>query len=270
LERLRRFVRKLIGFHSPFYRAGAWLLDFAAVMKSDGWDTWKRLRTIQESREDSAVSVKLKNIKHPIFIRPNTADARTVLDTIVREEYGQLKFRSEPKWMIDAGAYIGDTSCYFLSRFAGLRVIALEPNFPSYEMAKMNLRPYGERVSIMNKGLADKDRKLSFGGSSTGVYLHGGDFEIDCTSIETILTEFSVPQIHILKMDIEGAEEMIFLESPERWLQKVDVLLIELHGERIEKFVGNVLKQNGFSLRKYRSIWYCERTGPLSATNASQ
>jgi FkbM family methyltransferase len=259
LERLRRFVRERIGFNSPLYRAGAWLLDFAAVIKSDGWHTWKRLRTIQKGEGDSVVSVALRNVRHPIFVRPNTADVRTILDTVVREEYGQLRLESEPKWMIDAGAYIGDTSCYFLSRFAGLRVIALEPNSPSYEMAKMNLRPYGERVSTLNKGLAEKDGRLSFGGSSTGVSMRGGDFEIDCTCIETILKEFSIPHINILKMDIEGAEEMIFLESPERWLQKVDVLLIELHGDRIEKLVQNVLSRNGFSFRKYRSIWHCER-----------
>lgn len=268
MERLRCFVRKLIGFQSPFYRAGSSLLDFVAVMKNDGWDTWKRLRNIQTG--DSAVAVELKNIKYPIFIRPNTADVRTVLDTIVRAEYGKIRLTHEPKWMIDAGAYIGDTSCYFLSRFAGVRVIAIEPNSPSYEMARMNLRPYGDRVSIINKGLAEKDRKRSFGGSSTGVSMHGGDFEIECTSIETILREFSIPQIDILKMDIEGTEEMIFLESPERWLHKVDVLLIELHGERIEKLVGNVLKQNGFSLRKYRSIWYCEREAQQSALKISQ
>ena len=74
------------------------------------------------------MQIKFTNLDHPITVRPGTDDATTVISTVVREEYGQLQLTGDPLVMIDAGAYIGDTSAYFLSRFKGLRIFALEPS----------------------------------------------------------------------------------------------------------------------------------------------
>lgn len=54
------------------------------------------------------------------------------------------------------------------------------------------------------------------------------DFNILSITIPEILQLESIHHIDILKMDIEGAEKEIF-ETNASWLNKVNILIIELH-----------------------------------------
>ena len=65
----------------------------------------------------------------------------TIVNNIVREEYGKFAPPSAPLRMIDAGAYIGDSSAYFASKYPDLKIVALEPHPANYAMAKRNSSP---------------------------------------------------------------------------------------------------------------------------------
>jgi len=259
MESIRRTIRDLIGAKSLLYQSGANVLDFFSIVFKEGLGTWINLMQLKNYHtiSQSLVPVSLHNIKYPIFIRPGSIDVKTIIDTVIREEYGQFQPASEPKIMIDAGAYIGDTSAYFLSRFPYLKVFALEPHTNNYEIARKNLSPYCERVVLLNKGLWVKDQKLYFGGDFSKASIRDTGYEIDCISLPTILEQFSIPRKNILKMDIEGAEEAIFSTNPEKWLDRIDLLIIEIHGKRINEVVTNALKNNHFSMKNFRSIYYC-------------
>jgi len=64
-------------------------------------------------------------------------------------------------------------------------------------------------------------------------------------------------RIDILKMDIEGAEADVLGKSADIWLNRVDLLIIELHGPEIEVAVMETLRRNRFIATPYRSLWYC-------------
>ena len=102
-----------------------------------------------------------------------------------------------------------------LSRIPTLKAIVLEPNQPSYEMALHNLKPYGTRVTLLNKVLWTSDGTLQFGGSSTGASVQDKGIEVDGISIPTLLYKFSISRLNILKMDIEGAEYSALLGAAE-------------------------------------------------------
>lgn len=205
-------------------------------------------------------SVSFKNLKHPILIRSDFQDIGTIINNIIREEYGHFTVTKDPCWMIDAGAYIGDTSVYFLSRFPNLNVIALEPNLESYKTAKKNLKPYGKCVKLLQKGLFSNDETQYFSGAGTGTTITKSGTQMECISIMSLIEQYSIPRIDFLKMDIEGAEENIFSSNPELWLQYVDMLIIEIHGHHIKSLITEVLGKNNFSMVQYRSLWYCKRT----------
>jgi len=261
MEVPRRMIRRLIGSNSRAYKAGATIVDFISITKKDGIKTWLTLRQLEagSSESFSAIPVTLRNLQYPILVRPRKPDVRTIINNVIREEYGQFRPAIGPEWMIDAGAYIGDTAAYFLSRFPKLRVVALEPNPPSYEMASLNLKPYGERAVLLRKGLSASDQCLRFGGNSSGASIQDTGFEIECTSLRTLLEQFSISHLDILKMDIEGAEQMIFSSNTDVWLGRVGLLIIEIHGPDIETLVSHALRKNNYSMRKFRSIWYCRR-----------
>lgn len=259
MEVIRRGVRKMLGTNSRLFKAGSAFLNFLSTSKKEGIRTWDTLNELKSEHQDDSPPrlVILKSLRYPILIRPGTQDAVTVTDNVIREEYGQFEPAKTPEWMIDAGAYIGDTASYFLTRFPQLKVVALEPNPPSFEMASQNLKPYGERANLLNKGLFSADEVLRFSGSGTGASIGNGGFEIDCTTVLSLLEQYSIPRLDILKMDIEGAEEAVFSSNPEAWLSRIDLLILEIHGDSIKTLITQVLNKNGFSMKQYRSIWYC-------------
>lgn len=165
IEFLRQRARGVIGYQSALYRAAAKSLDFVSIVQREGLTTYAALNRARAAQDGGAsLRMSFKNLRHPILIRPGTQDADTVINNIVREEYGQFTPPRDPLWMIDAGAYIGDTTAYFLCRFDKLRVIALEPNPESFPTAVANLAPYGERAILLPKGLWSRDERLSLGG----------------------------------------------------------------------------------------------------------
>lgn len=98
-----------------------------------------------------------------------------------------------------------------------------------------------------------------FSGAGTSASIATTGFEIDRTTIPSFLGHYSIPRVDILKMDIEGAEAAIFLSNPEAWLSRTELLIIEMHGPKIESLLSRSLNENGFCMKRYRSIWYCRR-----------
>lgn len=252
-------VRKVIGYQSRPYIAGSVLIDFLSVFWKEGIGTWSELRRLKKKVHfQTPTSIAIRSLKYPILIRPDTEDVGMVISSIIREEYGQLLPCIDPRWLIDAGAYIGDTSCYFLSRFPRLRVIALEPNPPAFQMAKMNLAPYGARANLLPKALSAIDKVVHFGGGFGGASIQATGLEVEATSIAALMQKFCIPHLDILKMDIEGEEESIFSYNLD-WLACVSLIIIEIHGSAAKDIVSRAMRQNGFNMRRYRSVWYCVR-----------
>jgi FkbM family methyltransferase len=259
-ENPRRIIRKILGYNSYIYKVGASFLDFISIIRKEGLRTWFILKQLaaDNSKNYIPVPVTLRNLQNPIFVRPGTIDVEVIINNIVREEYGQFKLNDEPNWMIDAGAYIGDTSVYFLSRFPKLKVIALEPHPNNYDVAFLNLQNYSNRVILMKKGLWIDDQNHLFNGAFAGASIQNKGFKIECISIPTLLNSFSIDKIDILKIDIEGAEKVIFTSNPEIWLNKINLLIIEIHGPEIFKLVNLKLRKYNFIIKQYRSILYCK------------
>ena len=109
---------------------------------------------------------------------------------------------------------------------------------------------------------------MSFSGDNTGAGIVTSDspnnvnncnIEIAVKSIPSLLNSYGIERLSVLKLDIEGAEEAIFANNPEKWLDKVDILLVETHGDQIEKLMKEVLKRNNFKIERYRSVWFCKK-----------
>jgi FkbM family methyltransferase len=259
MEIARRLARGIVGTNSRLYRSGARALDFIYTIRKEGLETWRILNELGDaSRNELPKSIALRAVKYPLLLRPGTQDASVVINNIIREEYGQAAPDSNPEWMIDAGGYIGDTAAYFLSKYPKLKAIVLEPNPPSYEIASQNLRPYGDRAILLKKGLYTTDQKMNFAGKGAGASIVNSGIEIECISILTILEQYSIKRIDIFKMDIEGTEKAIFSADSKSWLERTGFLIIEIHGQDIESLLSRVLKENRFSMKRYRSVWYCE------------
>lgn len=257
MEAIRTFIRARFGSGSPLYVLGARVLDLWYAIVHEGAAGLSVLAMRRKSGD--GVWLNLRSLDHPIRIRPGTEDVGSLINNVLREEYGQFAPEFSPKTVVDAGAYIGDTAAYFLSRFKRAQVIALEPDLSNFELAEQNLASYGERVTLLRRALWDSVGTVEMTGRQTGCAVSGNAGDIPATTIPVLMRTFGIEQIDLLKMDIEGAEVTVLRSGHGAWLERVAVLLLETHGEKVEEIVLPILAKEGFSIRRHRNVWYCTR-----------
>lgn len=259
MDSIRRIVRSTLGYDSRAYRTAARILTSTEIVRREGIGMLATIRDIDAMPTGEPQPVKFENLTHPIEVRPSTTDLNTVIDTVVREEYGRHLPERELLTLIDAGAFIGDTSAWYLSRYPRLRTWALEPNPANYPLAVRNLSHYGERATVLPLALASREGKVRFSGEATGGAISDDGIEVETTTVTRLLEQIPGDSVDVLKIDIEGAELDVFSAGAEVWLPKVGLIIVELHGPEIERAVLAVLHRHGFETRQYRSVWYCRK-----------
>jgi hypothetical protein len=172
-----------------------------------------QLRQNEELPKGSIFRVDLPELAHPISMRAGTSDL-WVFDQIFLYKEMEADFGQDVAFIIDAGANIGLTSVYLANRFPSARILALEVDQQNFELLAANTRPY-PCITPLLKGLWNRRANL------------------------------------VLKMDIEGAELEVLSHGTEEWLDRVRVLAIEVHYQRIgcwEAF-RRIAEQGSFALK---------------------
>src|SRR5438034_1641007 len=257
LERVRKAARGVLGSRSPVYGFASRVLAQYQILRRESWNTMRQLNRLMGARGGAEMALNLRSLRYPIVIRVGTDDLLTVVNNAIREEYGQFAKNFTPNVIVDAGAYIGDTSAYLLSRFPTSRVIALEPNEDSYPLASRNLLPYGDRVSLVKSALWTEVTTVRFGGVQTGAAIGSQGIEAQTETIASLMTKFDLSYIDLLKLDIEGAELQVVPAGVGGWLDKVGTICLETHGNDIERLLISLLTGAGFSCARFRNVWYC-------------
>ena len=130
----------------PLFMFLARLYTSVCGIHAIGWKRWRDLqKTIRGLPEAEHVQFEFPNLTHPISIRPGTSDGIELVHTVVRECYGEYLPRGSVRLIVDAGANIGDSTSWYLSRFADARVVAIEPARDTFALLKQNIQKYGSR-----------------------------------------------------------------------------------------------------------------------------
>jgi FkbM family methyltransferase len=139
--------------------------------------------------------------------------------------------------IIDAGANIGLTSIFFANEYPNARIIAIEPEASNFEMLQKNTAPY-RNVEIINAALWGENRELNifdpqeghtaFRTKSESPAGAAGPKKVQGVTLDRLMLELGIDFVDLLKIDIEGAELEVFAD-PERWIDRVGIIAIELH-----------------------------------------
>lgn len=185
------------------------------------------------------LQINRPDIKFPFFLRVPSSDVPTFEQVFIKQEYDST-VKKTPRTIVDAGANIGLASIYFANKFPDAKIIAIEPEESNLEVLKRNIAPYGNIISIRgalwheNTRINLVDPGLGKWGFMTqaqdGVEERYGEIvhEVQGLTLDAIMKEQGIDHIDILKIDIEGAEREVF-GDPSAWIEKVDVLIVELH-----------------------------------------
>jgi FkbM family methyltransferase len=194
------------------------------------------------TRLDS-ISMFTKFSRHPLLCRLRTSDMMVFRQIFIWREYAALDDTPNVELVIDCGAYVGYSSAYFLTAFPNSHLVAIEPNPGNFSVLKRNLARFSDRVNLHHAAVWSKPGSLSL----SETQYRDGDLwtthvrecrvndpdTIAAIDIPTILEQSGHERISILKVDIEGAEAVLFRKGSgvETWIGKVDAIAIELHDD---------------------------------------
>jgi FkbM family methyltransferase len=178
---------------------------------------------------------------HPLACRPSTSDFDVFTEMFIEREYSAIDDLENVDLIIDCGANVGYSAAYLLTRFPHAELIAVEPDSGNFEVMETNLQPYGDRATGLHAAVWSHPAKLAIvdepyrDGRSWAIQVREAEphepFDAEGLDVGTLLARSRHERISILKMDIEGAEAVVFSSNYETWLDAVDTLVIELHDD---------------------------------------
>lgn len=200
--------------------------------------------------KDEKVNFKFQDNKNLI----NTLDL--IIAQFYTEEYKWLDVSK--KEVVDIGANIGDTAIYF-SLSNAKKIHSYEPYPYSYNLAKKNIEinKMQKKIILNNAGVGEKnsqiiinDKYKNVGGSELKTFKKGKSIKI--LSLENITTSLKLNN-SILKIDCEGYEYKILLNTKSKTLRKFKKIMIEYHYgyKNLEK----KLKRSGFKVKHSNPIF---------------
>ena len=223
--------------------------------------------------------IKVPGYPNPVTIRGgNGSDGFAFYQHLAIKDFDILNDLGSPRLMIDAGANIGMASLYFLNRYPGLKIVAIEPDPETFEICKRNLAPYAGRV-VLIKGaiwsscgrvLLEKGElewnshvvALENGVAQNGASKNGADAAVDAYDVPALIAAGGGGMVDFLKVDIEGGELELFGKNEQAWLPAVKNIAIEFHGDDCEKTFFQALKGYDYDGFPYRTVTICQNLRP--------
>jgi FkbM family methyltransferase len=201
--------------------------------------------------------MKTRNAQFPVLCRSQSSDLNVFSQIFVHREYRCLDDLTNVGVVIDCGANVGYSSAYFLSRFPGSTVIAIEPDAENFDALEKNLAPYGDRVRAVRSGVWSDTVGLVMNEATfrdgrewtrrVRPALPGEVADMEAVDLRSLIDTCDGKRISILKVDIEGAEYEVFASPGWRsWIDRVDRLVIEVHTEDAYRVTMAALEEAGF------------------------
>lgn len=154
----------------------------------------------------------------------------------IYEAYTPAGFKIDKKdIVVDIGAYIGDFSIYAATKAIQGKVYAYEPVPANFRLLKHNMKLNNlDNLVPFNLGVFDgKGRKkiyLSDSPSASSLFGRGdSSFLVKTVGLKDVFEDNGLEKIDFLKIDCEGAEYDILLNTPQKYLDKIDKVALEYH-----------------------------------------
>ncbi len=203
-----------------------------------------------------------------IYLRKNSSDLEVFYQILCCKEYkpaidlicNQLKLNVDT--IIDLGSNIGLSTIYFNEIFPFSRIISVEPDKGNYNILKLNTHQHSN-IELLNTAIWSsaiplikkstfrdgRNWSTSYKESNTSKNID----QIEACTIQGIISNNGIDHISFLKIDIEGAENIIFSDRKNvDFLNIVDVLAIEIHDEVSDRNnIHQILRSYDFFILDY-------------------
>lgn len=174
--------------------------------------------------------------RNGLKLRVNDAlDTSSISVIFFKKEYGIV---ADNTIVFDIGANRGYFSMYAAGTTKNTKIFAFEPikNTFNSVVEHIEMNGFNDRITAINKGVAGTDGIRTF--AITSSIATSMVFEVNeptevqsitCVSLKSIMDEYTIDRIDLIKMDCEGAEYEIFYTTPDDYLAKIDEIRMEYH-----------------------------------------
>lgn len=217
--------------------------------------------------------LRSRQLHHPVLFRYRSTDIEVFSHMFVtRDEYAPLARTRDVRLVIDCGANVGYASAYLLSRFPAARVIAIEPDARNVALLRRNLEPYGARATIVPSAVWSHATGLKVCPDRRGEWTTtvrecepGESPDVMAVGIDGVLADTGLPVIDILKVDVEGAEQVVFSRNTGGWLDRTRSIGIELHGRQCRQVFQQALAGRPYEFVESGDITIATRVDSFAA-----
>ncbi|HTQ41030.1 MAG TPA: FkbM family methyltransferase [Pirellulales bacterium] len=180
------------------------------------------------------LALDIPQVRTKVYCRTNGSDFYALRQVLCQHGI-QFPLHFEPSLIVDAGANVGYSTLRFANLWPKSRIIAIEPEAANCELFRRNCNDY-QNVTLLQGAVWPTRTRLQISNPTADSWsfriaeaaAQAGPV-ICAYTIEDILAIAGFPRISLLKMDIEGSEVDLLSDGADKWLDKVDALLIELH-----------------------------------------
>lgn len=230
---------------------------------------YKTMKLRARSEQDAWVRLTSKYAEHPFDCRPQTSDAYVLNQIFVEREYRCLDDVRGSGLILDCGANVGYSSAYLLTRYPEAKVVAVEPDPKNFTTLERNLAPYGGRARAIRAGvwshscgltLAEAHRERGKEWARQVRECRPGEpAAFHAVDVGSLLNESGYDRIFILKVDVEGAECEVFGPESAAWIDRVDNIVIELHGDEPGRIFHEAIEGRSFDVSRCGELTVCKR-----------
>ena len=170
------------------------------------------------------------------MVRGSGTDTWAFQQIFILADFRLVAGRNYVRVIIDAGAYVGFSSIYFAELYPHAFIYALEPDENNFQALQRNTRHY-PNIKAIQAAVWNEDSFLEVENEDPDQWRSIDQLtarariqKIPTVSIQSLMQQYRLQRIDILKLDIEGAETQVFAApSCHAWLPRVRMLVLELH-----------------------------------------
>jgi len=179
------------------------------------------------------ITLRVDAVREPLYCR--SGDLYVFLEVFGRK-FGAVydpALGGDPRLIVDAGANVGFASAMFANRFPKARIVAIEPDVKNCEVFRRNCGGY-DNVKLLHAAVWYRSGRMKIENPDDASFLFrvtedaGETGGIPALTFPEILANAGADVIDILKLDVEGAEKVLF-EHGQEWLRRVRLMIMELH-----------------------------------------
>ena len=152
--------------------------------------------------------------------------------------------------ILDVGANIGMTSMYYARMFPNGIVHSFEPNPETWTRYINNINNIVPNKIALSDSVGEVFFEKNLGTSS---HVSDSGIRVKANTLDRYVNEHCIDSIDLMKIDVEGAEEMVLKGGIES-LSIVGNIIMEIHSLKLYKSVTNILESNGFKLVHIRHM----------------